>query len=414
MNHQLLLRSLIRFLFINPCFGRKIKGQTPLNLAYLAAAVEKFATVKIIDLNICSANELDQVLADFKPTHVGITSYTPNCIDGKEILKKIHERYPQVITFCGGPHEVHRGDVTKELFPWIDHVVTDRKAENTLVKILTGRDLHLDWRSIFPAYHLLDMTEPSYRFDEGIFPGKKMLQYMSARGCNMHCLFCPSEDYIPLENHMAINHLKKIVQMGYEALFFNDVNFASFPGRTRGLMQLMIKEGLHRQLEWGCQTAAVKELSDDLLQLMATAGCTYITFSMETASREGLEMIKKRIDPAVVAHKAQFAKNLGLKVGLYVMFGIHPDEQTDWQWAQTTLDMIGTIGPDYVSYSVLADYPSTNPSLDYEHVQYGTEGVWKFFDEGQAHHPHCSVEYAEKLKAEVLRRHALWPKMKTF
>jgi len=403
-----------KLLLINPSFGRKIKGQIPLNLAYLAAAVESYAPVKIIDLNVKSLEELNRAMKDFQPTHVGITSYTPNNIDAKKILKGIHDEYPDVVTICGGPHEIYRGEVTEKLYPWINHVVRDSKGENALVKIITGEDKQIDWKKIFPAYHLLDMQEESYHFDSNLFSGKRMLTYMSARGCNMHCLFCPSEDYIPLDNKTVIDHIRKIVEMGYEAIFFNDVNFASSPKRTRELMELMIDCGLNSKIEWGCQTAAVSELSDDILQLMKKAGCTYITYSLESVSKEALEKIRKRINPETVTSKAIVSKKLGMKVGLYVMFGIHSDEKKDFYWAQRTLDKVGEIEADFVSYSVLADYPSSNPLLDYERVKFGEENVWKFFDEGQAHHPNCSVEYAEQLKEEIKRRHRDWPNIKIF
>ena len=345
-----------KLLLINPNFVRKINGQTPLNLAYLATAVEKYAEVEIIDLNVEPEESLDKLLIEFNPTHIGISRYTPNSIDSLNLLKRIHEQYPEIITITGGPHEIYRGDITKKLNPWIDHVVREKNAEQSLLRIITGdENKAVDWKILFPSYNLLNMNEESYRFDSNIFPNKKMLQYMTARGCNHHCTFCPSGNYNAMDNEVVIEHLKKIIDMGYEAIFFNDVNFVANPKRTKELMELIIEEGLNKKLEWGCQTTADESLNDELIQLMAKAGCNYITYSLENACSEALKKINKRLNPNIVAHKCNTAKESRMQVGLYIMFGILDNEKTDFHCVQKTLDKVAEINPDYVSYAILSD-----------------------------------------------------------
>jgi len=392
-----------RLLLINPFFERLNAGQLPLNLAYLAAAVEKHAEVQLIDLNVSPNNVLEKKLIDFKPTHVGITSYTPNNIETKEILFKLHEQHPDIITISGGPQEVYRGELTKLHHPWIDHVVTQRNAEQELLRIICGQEIEMDWKMLFPAYHLLNMDDKSYRFDDALFKGKRMLTYMSGRGCNMSCNFCPSDNYVPLATGTVVEHLKRIIDMGYNALFFNDLNFAGNPGRTLELMNAITREQIEKSLEWGCQTTATSNLPDNLIWRMPEAGCTYTSFSIENVSLDALKRLHKRISPEVVAQKCKVAKDAGMKIGLYAMFGVHPDEKIDFEWAKKTLDQIAKIMPDYISYSILADYRGM--TLNYETGRYGVEDVWKFFDEGSAFHPFCSVEHAQCLQGEILKRH---------
>lgn len=309
-----------KLLLVNPEFERKIMGQTPLNLAYLAAACEPYVSVMIIDLNVQPLEILWNVLREWQPTHVGISVYTPNNISAMHLLEKIHNSYPNIIIIVGGPHEIYRGEITKSLFPWIDHVVTDRKGENTLVEIMTGENKGIDWKKLFPAYHLLDMSEKSYQFDSQLFNGKRMIQYMASRGCNIGCKFCSSDNYTALENVVVIGHLHRIAEMGYTALFFNDVNFVSSPERTFDLMNMIIQSGL--KFEWGCQTALIDGVTHELLQLMKRAGCSYITFSIENVSPLALGRLGKRINLASVTAKAKFAKSIGMKTGAYVMFGV--------------------------------------------------------------------------------------------
>ncbi|MDA3815682.1 MAG: radical SAM protein [Patescibacteria group bacterium] len=381
-------------------------------MAYLAAAVEPYNPVKIIDLNVQPFEVLKDTLREWEPTHIGMSIYTPNNISSMKVLEGVHEQYPNIITIVGGPHEVFRGQITKKLFPWINHVVVDRKGENALVEIMTGENKNIDWKKLFPAYHLLDMLEESYQFDFKLFDGKKMIQYMSSRGCNMGCVFCGADEYAELDNDIVIEHLYGIKQMGYTALFFNDVNFISSVPRTADLMKKIIKNRLN--LKWGCQTALTDMITPELLRLMAKAGCSYIAFSVENVSPDALWKLGKQINPEYVKDKAMFAKSIGIKIGAYVIFGIHKDPEEDFFWAEQTLNRIEEISPDYVSYSILADYPSANPNLPYETVEYGVEEIWDFFDEGRAFHPYCSVKHAERLRDEINRKHKEWPNIRTF
>jgi radical SAM superfamily enzyme YgiQ (UPF0313 family) len=399
-----------KLLLVNPSFSRKIMGQTPLNLAYLAAACEPYVQVKIIDLNVKPLEELWRTLRQWQPTHVGMSRYTPNCISSIQLLEEVHRQYPDIITIVGGPHEIFRGHITRQRHPWIDYIVVDRKGENTLAEIMTGADQQINWRELFPAYHLLDMSEKSYQFDPQLFGGKPMIQYMASRGCNMGCAFCGADYYKSLENEMVVDHLRSIKEMGYAALFFNDVNFIS--SSTPGLMRLMIRSKMG--LEWGCQTALTDAVTPKLLRAMVCAGCSYIAFSVENVSPDALWKLGKRIDPESVLDKAKFAKSIGIRLGAYVMLGVHEDPEEDLFWAERTLDRVEEISPDYVSYSILADYPSANPRLPYEEVEYGIEEVWDFFDEGRAPHPYCSVAHAERLRELILLRHKSWPHIKTF
>ncbi len=395
-----------KVLLVNPFFRRQINGQTPLNLAYLAAAIEKDAEVKIIDLNLVKEKELFKTIKLFNPNFLGMSRYTPNNIETIKLLKKVHDKYHNLKIIIGGPHEIYRGNITKIKYPWIDYIVRDKFAEQKFLEIITNnKNKKIDWETLFPAYDLLDMTQSSYRFDNHIFPKKKMLQYMTARGCNFCCSFCPSGNYNPLPIKIVIEQLEKIIKMNYNAVFFNDVNFVANSKRTKELLNEIIKKGINKKLEWGCQTTAVESLSDEIIKLMSKAGCTYITYSLENVSKEALKKINKPLDPKVVKHKCEVARKNNMKIGLYVMFGIFEDCKKDFYWAKKTLDYIEKIMPEFVSYSILAEYPNSNPNLDYESKKYGSEKIWLFFDEGCANHPNCDVKYAKKLKSEIIRRH---------
>jgi len=404
--------NLARLLLVNPPFKRGINGQLPLNLAYLAAAFNRTdVQVEICDLNVLGdpSAELRKRVENFQPTHAGVARYSPNCRDSIDILRRIRGMDESISLISGGPHEKARAHETRLRHPWINHVIGAKNAEVKLVRLVTGNpNAIVDWKRLFPAYHLLDLHEPSYHFDDGAFPGKKMISYMSARGCNRSCSFCSHRKYEALEIPVVLEHLERLEMLGYNAVFFNDPNFASDTVRTEILMEQMIEAGISDKIEWGCQTIANQSLTTKLLEAMQTAGCTYITYSLENVSKSALKLLNKRIDPETVASICAKTRELKMRTGLYVMFGIERDEFKDLEQARYTLDFLAMVKPDFVSYSIYTQYPDMKgpgADVDYESFVQTDSPAWDFFDEGFGYHPNCSEEHAVGLMKEIKERH---------
>lgn len=103
------------------------------------------------------------------------------------------------------------------------------------------------------------------------------------------------------------------------------------------------------------------------------------------------------------------------------MFGNNPDHERDFELACTTLDHVERLKPDYLSISILANYPMidrSNPRqrlhmhLDYANQRYSREPIWLNFDEGWgAFHPNISLEQAQRYLQELERRKALNPEI---
>ncbi|MBI2130953.1 radical SAM protein [Candidatus Woesearchaeota archaeon] len=256
-----------------------------------------------------------------------------------------------------------------------------------------------------------------------------MTQILTATGCSQKCDFCSAQlAYVPFRVNTVINHLKRLVGLGYKAIFFNDPNFTNpfkdsrlflaqnkldVYARVKNLMNAIISSGINKELVWGCQTKA-SMVNPDLLDLMGEAGCRYITYALENVDRESLREMHKGITPKIVQRAIAWAKERGMKTGLYVMFGTKPDREEDFEIAKRTLDYVEGLQPDYLSISILANYPMidrSNPEqrrhmqLDYAKQRYSRETVWLFFDEGWgAFHPYCDAQQAARYKQEIEAR----------
>lgn len=429
-----------RLLLINPPFPRKVAG-VPLQLLYLAAAVkEANIPVEILDLDIEPDKQrglvLEQSLNDFKPTHVGVTAYSPNYPESLNIMKYVKQINPRITTISGGPHQIAVGDI-KPKPESIDYIVADTFGENNLLKIL-GIERTISRETIFPAFELL-RDSPQYNFDSELFGDRKMTQILTATGCSQTCNFCSAQnEYKPFTSDAVVNQLRRVRDLGYEAVFFNDPNFtnpsrgvsedsglsqiqglAKSQGvpenynRVIGLMNFLIESGISNELVWGCQTKA-SMVNPLVLDWMSDAGCKYITYALETVDDKALKEMHKGITVSHVDKAIELSRKRGIKIGLYVMFGNNSDPERDFELTQMTLDHVERVRPNYLSISILANYPMKdreNPKqrlhmhLDYANQKYSREPIWLNFDEGWgAFHPNTSIEQAQRYLRELERR----------
>jgi radical SAM superfamily enzyme YgiQ (UPF0313 family) len=433
-----------KLLLINPPFPRKVSG-VPLQLLYLASAVrEGGIDVQLLDLDIAPDGQressLDDRLRDFRPTHVGVTAYSPNYPESLDIMQRVKDTNPLITVISGGPHQTAVGAISKKP-DCIDHVVTSSFGENDLLEIMGSERRVLNRATLFPAYDLLESSS-QYSFDSSLFNGKKMTQVLTATGCNQTCNFCSAQqEYTPFSNEIVVGQLQKVIELGYSALFFNDPNFTNPSKGTAGegliniqglknagvsqnynrvlsLMQAFTYAKISSSLEWGCQTKA-SLVNPFVLDAMANAGCTYITFALEATDDSILKDMRKGITTKHVDDAISMCKERGIRTGLYVMFGQSSNEEADMQSAVTTLDHVERLHPNYLSISVLANYPMIDrmdktkrlhTHLDYAKKKYSRESVWLNFDEGWgAFHPNNSVEQAQRYLSELDRRKAANP-----
>ncbi len=441
-----------RLLLINPPFPRKVAG-VPLQLLYLASAVQSAGfDVKLLDLDIEPDEQrgdiLEQTITDYRPTHVGVTAYSPNYPESLDIMQNVKGVNPEITVISGGPHQIVTGDITQKP-KCIDHVVTDTFGENRLLELLGSEKIISDRTVLFPAFELLKDSQ-QYQFDSDLFGNRKMTQILTATGCNQKCYFCSApHKYDPFDSDSVVAQLKKLRELGYSALFFNDANFTNPSkgiegdssllqiqglakqhgvsenyNRVISLMHALIAAGMGQEMIWGCQTKA-SMVNPLVLDWMAKAGCRYITYALETVDESALRGMAKGIRVSHVDNAIKLSRERGIKTGLYVMFGCDQnrerknfDEERDLENVKRTLDKVEQLKPDYLSISVLADYPMfdrvtgqrKNTHLDYANKRYSREPIWLKFDEGWgAYHPNTTVEQAQRYLNELESRKSLKP-----
>ena len=158
----------------------------------------------------------------------------------------------------------------------------------------------------------------------------RSIPYMASSGCINKCAFC---NYLSLEGPWQVKSVAKVVReiiflkqrYKRKIIFFEDANFNASYKHTEELCDELIKQKIN--IKW--QTRVYSNLIDEhLLVKMRQAGCVRLYWGIESASKETLKMMKKKIDIAHAARMISLASKLGIYNTVYLIVG-YPYDTVD-------------------------------------------------------------------------------------
>jgi radical SAM superfamily enzyme YgiQ (UPF0313 family) len=245
-----------------------------------------------------------------------------------------------------------------------------------------------------PMHHLLPLD--TYRIP--MIKGPYTF-IVTSRGCTAGCKFCIK--HVSYQNSYRIRSPENIMEelwelnrLGIRNIHMYADLFTLNREQVMGLCNLIIKEGL--KIKWTCNSR-VDYVDEEELQLMAKAGCWFISWGIES----GNEMILKRIHKGYrmeQAHKAlAWAKRAGIRNWGYFIIGL-PGETVDT--IRDTINFSKKLPLDLALFHIAAPYPGT--PFFFEVVENGwfRKGTrWEEVDMDRS----TVLDY-ENLKAEDLER----------
>lgn len=303
--------------------------EPPLGALYIAAALERdgweidFRDYQLhpgascFDPNLvcdCLAGHADVVLI------ACFVDMLPAVIAAAEIIKATRDDCHIVL---GGPGPTGGASKIMEAFEALDGVVLG-EGEETIrewaSRYLTGR---LDARPIAgmvhrydgavvvgparariwddkeiarPAYHCLDWSKYS------------AARVVTTRGCPYHCSFC---DVAPLWGRRAVyrdldDTVDEIAHLyeryGQSEIAISDDTFVLNRERVRKFCESMLERRL--PVRWGC-FGRINLMSEDLMDLMARAGCCAVFYGIDSGSPAVLKRTFKELDPKTIVPTVQ-------------------------------------------------------------------------------------------------------------
>ncbi|MFH0771914.1 MAG: radical SAM protein [Candidatus Omnitrophota bacterium] len=374
--------------FTKPYFTAK----APLNLGYLCAFLKQNGhEVRVLDLSLKQDIPLFRhIMNMFKPDLIGISAYTPNVLDGFEMIKLTKIIESKCITVMGGPHSTSIPEDAIEACPELDFVVIG-EGEVTLLDLCNilekggnvngvaglcyrrnGDIIRTQPRSLIEKLDDLpfpdrDIIATSYRrlkiFDPNLnLPLNKIMEAITSRGCTDFCNFCTvhrayTEKGRSLRLRSPENVLKEIETFrsknDIRHISFLDDNFTINRERTRKVIS-----GLKQMdLTWNCDSR-VNLVDEDLIHEMVEAGCKKISIGVESGSDSILKLINKNITTDQARRVFKWCHEAKLEtIQANFLIGSHPDETSED--VDKTRALIRELRPHRLLTSIIVPFPGT-------------------------------------------------------
>jgi radical SAM superfamily enzyme YgiQ (UPF0313 family) len=371
----------MRVLLINPYYPISETPSPPLGLAFLAGALEAARIqVKILDFVVYPYTQtyLSQVLSDFDPHLVGATAVSMNFNHAARVLQDVKSLAPNVITVMGGPHVSFCAQDTLATCPQIDVIVLG-EGEDTIVALAQSCQDRQAWGQIkglsFRNQGSFITTlprEPIANIDAVPEPARHLIplgryralglpiSMTTSRGCPFKCIFCVGRKMVGGKVRYR-NPSKVVDELAYlQSLDFHQINIADdlFTASKKHCLAVC-DEIIRRQLDvhW-TSFARVDTVSKTVLERMQQAGCTAVSFGVESGSPEILKRIKKGITLDQVLNAVKLCNQVGITPQASFILGLPGENEQTLQDTITFTKQLKSMGVLH-GYHLLAPFPGT-------------------------------------------------------
>jgi radical SAM superfamily enzyme YgiQ (UPF0313 family) len=371
----------MRVLLINPYYPISETPSPPLGLAYLGAALEQAcAQVKILDYVVYPyrRDTLESVLKEFRPRVAGATAVSMNFDHARQVLSDVKAIDPAILTVIGGPHVSFCAQETLETFTELDVVVIG-EGEETLVELLRAVKYSHNFDTVngiayrgrseimttaarnpikdldalpLPARHLI----PLGRYRALGMP----ISMTTSRGCPYKCIFCVGRKMggAKVRYHSAervASELEYLANLKFHQINIADDLFTANQHHCLAVCEEILRKEL--EINW-TSFARVDTVSEKLLSRMKAAGCTAVSFGIESANPVILNTIQK----GITLDQVRNAIRLCLRVGIspYASFILGLPGETP-QTIKETAEFAANLQREGLAYGfhILAPFPGT-------------------------------------------------------
>ena len=433
----------MKVLFVIPPFLSKEKRFTHapqvvphLGIAYMSAFLKrKGHKIYFID-SIAEGLSISGLLikvAGINPDIVGLTAPTQQIFDAAAVANEVKSISSNIITIIGGYHASALPEQTLKEFSGFDYLVygegeltltellqavsDDKKDSLKSVKGIAYREgdkiivnpsrSYLDVNTLpmpdFDAFNL-SLYKPFYTFQNR---KDRELPVMTSRGCPYDCVFCFKSGGQVVRSRdikSVIEEIKRDIEV-YRVthLGFIDETFTLNMKRTEDLCDELIRSGINKQIQWGCETRA-NLVSESLLKKMKMAGCRFISYGIESGAQEILDRAVKKLKTDDIRNAVKWSKQAGIDVYTNYIIGL-PYDTIDT--INQTINFAIELDPTGLAFAILTPFPGTEVVSMAEH---GTGGLkilsYDWRDYGKQLGRALELEKISRKQLEKLQRKA--------
>jgi radical SAM superfamily enzyme YgiQ (UPF0313 family) len=327
-----------------------------------------------------------------KADMIGISVLTSTAKRGYEIARK----FPKEKVVIGG---MHASLLPEETLQFARQVVVG-EAEEVIAGIAEGRIQDPIVKGQF-VQNLDSLPFPDFSLIKGYKSHFSVRPVSTSRGCPFDCTFCSVTKIFgrTYRFRSAENVMQELASLRSGPLFFCDDNFTAHPQRTRHLLGLMIKNKIS---DWACQVRCDAAKNDEILTLMAKAGCAVVCVGFESVNNKTLQSYQKKqtVEDIISAIRAFHRKRIKIH-GMFVLGSDDDNEQTIWE----TLSFAIRQKIDTIQMMILTPPPGTAVYESLKREQRIFSYDWSLYD-GQHVVFRPKLLSARQLQLNVTRAYA--------
>lgn len=431
----------------------------PVSLAYLASSLRAAGhAVKVIDAYAAAPRQSftagqfvffgltpGQVVQDLPKDLDAVFVYAINLtnhlstISMVSAVKRNHPEMPVIVVentqavtayalsqvkeefFAAGADFVLTGEPEIRAQRVLDELAGGKKEELSLIDGLGSPDFYnppngfLGEREIsalpFPAWDLFPLENYwSLRFAHGPLSARKYLPLLTSRGCPYPCGFCvvPATNKQKWRARTAANVVDEIEHFGKSLGVFEfhieDLDPTISDERIREICSEIIRRRLEVVWKIAAGTKVETMRDEETIDLMAKAGCRYISISPETGSPRLLKLMRK---PFNLEHAVRLVKRMnkaGIRSQACFVLGYPGENDEDLGLTWDLVRELTRVGVDEIALFIITPVPGS--SIHSQFSGYGTLSELNFS-------PTWRADYSRLNKFRVrLYAHFLWWKLR--
>lgn len=264
------------------------------------------------------------------------------------LAQEIRRTNPDAVIILGGPQASVVDIATMCAFPCIDVIVRGEADDSfpELLRLLEKNDSR--WQSLpgltfrrgddvvrnlnAPVVEGLDrLPLPAFDLDSRIRK-RGGIHLEAGRGCPFTCSFCSTNDFFRrnfrLKSASAMIEEISALKKEYGLNYFSLVHDMYTVDRKKVVefCEAAIASGV--QFTWGC-SARTDCIDDDLLALMAKAGCSGIFFGIETGSQRLQKVVNKNLNLNEAVKRIECASRNGIRTTVALIVGFPEESRED-------------------------------------------------------------------------------------
>ncbi|MGH2537029.1 MAG: B12-binding domain-containing radical SAM protein [Candidatus Promineifilaceae bacterium] len=227
-----------------------------------------------------------------------------------------------------------------------------RKGDQIVVNLTRPFISSLDDMPV-PMHELLPLQEYRMPLIKGPFTF-----IVTSRGCPAGCTYCIKHVSYQYGTRLRAPELLVEEMWGLKKLGIHNIHmyadlFTVNREQVINLCRLMIEQKLN--VRWTCNSR-VDYVDEEMLQLMAQAGCWLISWGIESGNEQILRHARKGAYPDKAERALRWAKQAGIKNWGYFIIGLPGETEAT---IRQTIDFAKKLPLDIALFHVAAPYPGT-------------------------------------------------------